>query len=316
MKKISCGILAVFLLFIICVPVSAAESLIPGGQVIGLSLADGSLTVISIDENLGQAAKAAGLQAGDRLTKINNTEVHSISQVRSAIKNCTGQVTLQVLRKGKSHDLQLSPTPTSEGPKLGIYLKEGVTGIGTVTYYDPATGTYGALGHGVNQPNGSLLTMESGHAYNAAILSVNKGQEGKPGQLLGTLTGQEPCGTIDKNTNRGIFGNLAATDTDPLPLGQAKEGAATIRSTVSQNGIQEYSVEILKIYPNAKDNGRNMLLHVTDPRLLETTGGIVQGMSGSPIIQNGCLVGAVTHVLVNDPTTGYGIFIDNMLAAA
>ncbi len=309
-------VLILLVLALLCMPVSAAESLIPGGQVIGLALTDGSLTVVSIDEHLGQSAKAAGLQAGDQLTKINDTQVHTVSQVRDAMKNCTEPITLQIMRKGKTKDLQLSPTPTAEGPKLGVYLKEGVTGIGTVTYYDPTTGTYGALGHGVNHPDGSLLIMKNGSAYKASVLTVNKGQEGKPGQLLGTLTGQDPCGTIEKNTSRGIFGKLPATDTEPLPLGKAKEGAATIRSTVGQDGVQEYSVEILKIYPNAKENGRNMLLHVTDPRLLETTGGIVQGMSGSPIIQNGCLVGAVTHVLVNDPTKGYGIFIENMLDAA
>ena len=158
--------------------------------------------------------------------------------------------------------------------------------------------------------------MRSGVCYNAAILSVQKGISGKPGQLVGTLDGNDPIGTVQKNTARGIFGTIPMSQDAPLPTGSAKTGSATIRSTVDENGVQEYSVEILKIYPSSHQDGRNMLLKITDDRLLDSTGGIVQGMSGSPIIQDGKLVGAVTHVLVNDPTTGYGIFIENMLDAA
>jgi len=162
--------------------------------------------------------------------------------------------------------------------------------------------------------------MVSGSAYQASVVSVRKGACGNPGQLMGTLQDAEPIGSLYKNTSRGIFG---ITDKgwsgDLMPLGSAKDvrtGAATIRSTVQGNSVQEYSVEILKVYPNTGATGRNILLKITDPQLLNITGGIVQGMSGSPIIQDGKLVGAVTHVLVNDPTTGYGIFIENMLDAA
>jgi stage IV sporulation protein B len=137
---------------------------------------------------------------------------------------------------------------------------------------------------------------------------------------MGTVTDPSPTGSIAKNTDRGIFGNTAqAAGTEPLPIASrnaVRTGSATIRSTIDGDSVQEYSVEIMKIYPNAKSKSRNMLLKVTDPQLLETTGGIVQGMSGSPIIQDGRLIGAVTHVLVNDPTMGYGIFIENMLDAA
>ena len=175
------------------------------------------------------------------------------------------------------------------------------------------------MGHGVNVSGGGLLTLENGAAYQAQILSVNKGKVGTPGQLMGALTGSEPVGSVEKNTAQGVFGKMNAPfPGKALPVassGEVKKGNATIRCTV-KDSLQEYSVQILKIYPKSPDKCRNLLLKITDPALLEATGGIVQGMSGSPIIQNGKLVGAVTHVLVNDPTMGYGIFIENMLNAA
>jgi stage IV sporulation protein B len=149
---------------------------------------------------------------------------------------------------------------------------------------------------------------------------VVKGKAGNPGQLLGSLKDKTPIGTIEKNVEQGIFGRVTSGwQGEVLPVADNDEictGAAKIRSNISGEEVQEYSVEILKIYPSSKGGGRNMLIKITDPRLLETTGGIVQGMSGSPIIQKGKLIGAVTHVLVNDPTRGYGIFIENMLDAA
>ena len=317
MKKLTVRLGAILLLLaLLCVPVSAAAELIPGGQVIGLCLSEGSLTVVEIHKELGKSAQEAGLKAGDKLTAINGQTVTNLAEVRSLLKDSPQTVELSILRSGKEKCLHLTPVATSEGPRLGIYLKEGVTGIGTVTYYDPATGTYGALGHGVNDPSGAPVVMKSGKAYEAAILSVQKGECGKPGQLMGALTGEDPIGTVEKNTCQGIFGTLPCPRLTALPIAKAKIGPAVIRSTVDQNGIREYSVEILKIYPHSAENGRNMLIKITDDALLTATGGIVQGMSGSPIIQDGKLVGAVTHVLVNDPTTGYGIFIENMLDAA
>ena len=202
---------------------------------------------------------------------------------------------------------------------MGVYLKQGITGVGTVTWYDPESGNFGALGHGVNDPDGKLIAMEQGEVYQATVLSVKTGKSGTPGQLMSAVTGTGVIGNLSKNTVQGVFGNAQLSGNEEmLPVGQKEDvhtGSATIRSTVAGNQVQEYSVEVLKVYPNSGPTGRNMLLKVTDPDLLAATGGIVQGMSGSPIIQDGKLVGAVTHVLVNDPTTGYGIFIENMLDA-
>ena len=298
----------------------AAELLIPVGKVIGLELSDDTVTVAAFDENLGAQAKSAGLQVGDEILKIDGAQVDCAGDVRKALKACDGDVDLLVKRGSSQHRLQLCPRQTEDGPRLGVYLRQGIAGIGTVTYYDPDTGTFGALGHGVNCPKGSLLQMKEGRAFPGQILSVKKGQCGQPGQLRGGAESGDTLGTLLKNTPQGVFGTTKqGWPGEPLPVAaydEVKTGPAIIRSTVAGDAVQEYSVEILKIYPKDRCDHRNFLLKVTDPALIETTGGIVQGMSGSPIIQNGKLVGAVTHVLVNDPTTGYGIFIENMLDAA
>ncbi len=322
MKKFSSRI-GISLLLIICVlatPAAAATTLVPGGQVIGLQLLGGAVTVADFDETLGASAKSAGLMKGDRILQVDSTPIHSAEDVRNALENCNGQVNIRVLRGEKTKTLTLRPSSTENGPRLGVYLRQGMSGLGTVTYYDPDSDSFAALGHGVNEPDGKLTRVQTGSAYPAHVFSVKKGKAGAPGQLLGTLTDNNSIGTVDKNTDQGVFGksNKLKKDT-PLPVAkpnEVKTGSATIRSTVNGETLQEYSVEILKIYPNRDCRTRNMLIKVTDPDLLHATGGIVQGMSGSPICQDGRIVGAVTHVLVNDPTMGYGIFIENMLEAA
>ena len=321
MKKFKYRISAMLLaLWLLPQSAHAAQLLVPVGQVIGLELADNTVTVAAFDHILGTDARASGLKVGDRITMIDETPVACAEDVHRALERSDGTVDIHVLRDGRSRQLQLTPRITQEGPRLGVYLRQGITGVGTVTWYDPETDNFGALGHGVNDQKGQLVSMQNGKAYRASILSVKKGKAGEPGQLMGALADASPIGTLTKNTVQGVFGktshswqgqSLPVADTDDI-----RTGSATIRSTIRDNAVQEYSVEILKIYPNSRPEGRNMLLKVTDQRLLDTTGGIVQGMSGSPIIQDGKLIGAVTHVLVNDPTTGYGIFIENMLDAA
>ncbi len=315
-KYIACAILSLMLL-----PVSAfGKELIPVGQVIGLELRDNCVTVAGIDEVMGAKTKADTLAVGDRIETIDGRVVSSAEDVRLALERSVGTVRMVVCRKGEKKTVSLTPEITAQGPKLGLYLRQGITGIGTVTYYDPETKTFGTLGHGVNNASGQLLSLSQGIAYSARVVSVRKGVSGEPGQLMGAVESKTPIGTLTKNTTRGVFGiSETGWDGDAMPVAsgnEVKTGSATILSTVSGKEVREYSVEILKIYPKSKANGRNLLLKVTDRELLNTTGGIVQGMSGSPIIQDGKLVGAVTHVLVNDPSTGYGIFIENMLDAA
>ena len=320
LKGIRRSIFAFLCVAVLSVEALAARMVVPVGQVIGIELLDGTVTVAAIDEALGENARASGLQAGDRIVKINGKAICQASDVRCQLERAEGRVEMEVERDGESKRIVVKPAVTRDGPRLGVYLRQGVTGIGTVTWYDPDSGSFGALGHGVNSQNNQLLTMQAGKVYDASVAGVVKGEAGEPGQLLGKLESREPIGALDKNTDCGIFGKLEmplqGREMAVAHANQVKTGEATILSTVAGEETQEYRVEILKIYPDARRCGRNMLLKVTDPALLEATGGIVQGMSGSPIIQDGKLIGAVTHVLVNDPTTGYGIFIENMLNAA
>lgn len=202
---------------------------------------------------------------------------------------------------------------------MGVYLRQGIAGIGTVTFYDPDSGVFGALGHGVCDGSG-LLKMTRGNAYDAVVSDVKKGKCGDPGQLKGAAQSPVPMAPLLRNTAQGVFGiSSRGWKGEALPVAdfdQIHTGSAAIRAQIGGGDAQEYSVEILKIYPESRADHRNFLLRVTDPTLLKTTGGIVQGMSGSPILQDGKLIGAVTHVLVNDPTAGYGIYIQNMLNAA
>ena len=313
--RLACAVLSIYSAAV----VTFARELIPVGQIIGLELSAGTVTVAAFDDSL-TAARDSGLQVGDQILSIDDQTISCAEDVRRALKRSDGTVEMVVTRNGQNQQIHMEPEITSTGPKLGIYLKQGITGIGTVTYYDPDTGKFGTLGHGVNDSKGTLLPMTQGNAYPASIVSVQKGKAGAPGQLKGSLKSDQLLGSLTGNTAKGVFGHApncwqgAALPT--AAIGEVQPGAATIRSTVDSRGPRDYSVEILKIYPKSRSDGRNLLIQVTDPDLLETTGGIVQGMSGSPIIQNGKLVGAVTHVLVNDPTRGYGIFIENMLDAA
>ena len=320
MKRL-CNCMIVTILFtFLPVGARAAQLLIPGGQVIGLQLHSDTVTVAAFDDTVGSCAKKAGFCIGDEILTINGHTVHSAGDIRAALEESGSSANITIRRDAKTRQLQITPLITADGPRLGIYLKQGITGIGTVTWYDPATGIFGTLGHGVNDGKGHLAALQSGTAFPAEIISVKKGICGDPGQLKGDAAAMTACGTLLQNTPQGVFGrSRQGWQGEPLPVAEYDDistGAATIRSTVAGNTVQEYSVEILKIYPEDKPDGRNFLLKVTDPALLSATGGIVQGMSGSPIIQNGKLVGAVTHVLVSDPTRGYGIFIRNMLEAA
>ena len=321
MKKFTIRICILMLCVCICgIPAWGAEYLIPVGQVIGLELSDSTVTVAAIDDNLGANAKAAGLCPGDKILAIDGKSISCAEDVRQALHRSNGTIALKLLRKNKQHTVIFQPQITKDGPKLGLLLKEKVTGIGTVTWYDPESKTFGTLGHGVSGGDGQLLQMTGGKAYGANVISVTRGKIGQPGQLRGSLSAKDPIGKLTANTDQGLFGTTdAGWNGQALPVAKAEDvrvGAATIYSTIAGNSVREYSVEILKIYAHTRTGDKNLVIRVTDPELLSATGGIVQGMSGSPIIQDGKLIGAVTHVLVNDPTTGYGIFIENMLEAA
>ncbi|MBR2048977.1 MAG: SpoIVB peptidase [Oscillospiraceae bacterium] len=303
----------------LCVCAGAREFLVPVGRVVGLSLAEGSVTVAAYDDLLGAGAREAGIRIGDDIVSVDGNTIDSARELQDALTRSSGTVELVLDRRGTEHRLTIAPQITAEGPRLGVYVREGVTGIGTVTWYDPEEGTFGALGHGVSDSRGRLCRMERGSVFDATVSGVRRGRAGTPGQLRGDVDSTRPIGSLEENTVFGVFGTGPRFTGTPMATAEAEEvrtGPASILSNISGSHVGLYQVEILKISDPETSNGRDLLIQVTDPVLLEQTGGIVAGMSGSPIIQDGKLVGAVTHVLVNSPDTGYGIFIENMLEAA
>ena len=292
------------------------DALIPGGDVIGLEL---ELEGVSVVELANDIPAKAGLRCGDLIQKIDGSAITSVEQLSAAVQSSRGRtMVFTVLRNGEERKLKLSPIQTADGWKLGIYVRDRLKGIGTVTYYEE-DGDFGALGHGVNGGEGNtLLPLKGGNVLPSEVASVVKGTPGNPGCLRGAWQKDISCGTVERNTPQGIFGKMEKERGQALPVGDSsriRKGPAEIRSTVLGTEVRTYTVEICEIH-NTDSHDRNLLLRVTDPALLNSTGGIVQGMSGSPIIQDGKIIGAVTHVLIDDPTMGYGIFIENMLDAA
>ena len=202
--------------------------------------------------------------------------------------------------------------------KAGMWVRDSSAGIGTITFYDPQTGMFGGLGHPVcDVDTGEIIPLHSGQVVAVNINGVNKGKSGQPGELIGSFVSNFSIGSILVNNQSGLFGELdyPPNQSSPIPLGyrqDIQEGHATILTTVKGSAPKEYDIEIEKVDLNGSENSKNMVIKITDSELLAKTGGIVQGMSGSPIIQNGKLIGAVTHVFVNDPTKGYGVFADTM----
>ena len=321
MKKFRMRIgITVLILSLLLVPARAATLLVPVGRTIGLRLKTPGVTVADFQKEGTSPGKEAGLQLGDVILKVGSREINSAQELQQALAESGIAAELTVCRKGQEQRIQVALSPDAQGRQLGIYVREGISGIGTVTYYDPETGRFGALGHGVNDGDGNLVEMKGGQALTSQVVEVKRGQAGTPGQLRGAFSDREKIGELTANTARGLFGKCETPFSgEPMPAAKAEEvhtGRAEILSNVSGTSVRRYDVEILKLYPEDRSQGRNILLRVTDGDLIAETGGIVQGMSGSPILQDGRLVGAVTHVLVNDPKTGYGIFIENMLDAA
>lgn len=310
-----------------CAGVSG-RTLVPLGQTVGIKLFSQGVLVVGLSEvataegNLSPA-KECGLKEGDIITHINSEQVDTIEAVKEVLQELEGE-TMSIRAVRGERQLQLTGEAVKcsvDGVyKLGAWIRDSMAGIGTLTWYDPDTGIFAALGHGINDVDTSLLMpLQTGTIMTSTVTGVEKGEKGDPGQLHGAFDLNSDLGTLYANTAAGIFGTASkdfALSGQAIPVAdrsQVKVGAATIWSNVDGREVKEYEVEILRVYPHSEGETRNLMLKVTDPALLEATGGIVQGMSGSPILQDGKLVGAVTHVLVNDPTCGYGILAENML---
>lgn len=296
------------------------RTLIPGGQAVGVALKTRGVLVVS------DAAKGRALRAGDVILSADGKNVESTKALSEQVGTAqTDTVRLEVLRGGQTItvDAQAEPDPSDGRRKLGVWVRDSTAGVGTLTYIDPANQAYGALGHAiVDADTGRLLAAREGAILHASIVGVTKGQSGKAGELKGNfLKAGEQIGSLMENCEYGIYGVLDDMPENLLyPQGlragarsAVHTGTASIIATVDADGPQEYGVEIVRCFTQSEPSQKGMILRVTDERLLEKTGGIVQGMSGSPILQDGRIIGAVTHVYLSDATQGYGMYIEWML---
>lgn len=308
--------------------------LVPGGHSVGVQMDVKGVLIVGLEEirtlngDYVNPGLQAGLQIGDMILAVNDTKVYKAYEVEKLVNDIRDEVVLKIKRKNKVINVRLTPVINSEDGmyKMGVWIKDKTAGIGTLTYYDPVNMTFGALGHAICDPEtGAVLAVGKGKLIQAKVQSVKEGKSGEPGEIQGVFYEPDsPVGSLNKNSELGIFGDSYhpienPLYTKPLVIGtreQVEKGKAYILTTLDNNEIERYEIEIEKIYKREKESNKNMRIKVTDERLMEESGGIVQGMSGSPIIQNNRIIGAVTHVLVNDPSRGYGVFIENMLEAA
>ena len=326
------AVIAAFILISSATPQALAVTpleLVPVGQTVGIDIKCKGVMVVAIggvESEHGTVTPGvdAGLLLGDVITQVGSHEITSAAQFKEVINGVAGEtISVHVLRAGQKLQLNITPAADKSGKyELGLWLRDSMAGIGTVTFYDPKSGIFGALGHAVSEvETGALMPLADGCIMPASVKSIRRGTPGAPGELSGEFDFTQKIGILFANTMSGIFGHAADSaafsHTDPLPIGTAGDltlGAAKIRANVEGTHIQEFDIEISRIFSGGDD--RNMMITVTDEALLALTGGIVQGMSGSPILQNGKLVGAVTHVLINNPERGYGICIEHMMEHA
>ena len=316
----------------ITVSVLPKVEVIPGGDCIGVKLYSKGVLIIGeskiqgVDGNFYKAYEEGTFKAGDILLKINDYEIENSNEVETIIENIKDkEVTITYERDGEEKTQNITPIKCIDDGKykIGLWIRDGAMGVGTLTFYSPEYSKFAALGHGISDEDSkSLIKLENGSIYGANVLSVNKGRSEAPGEIKGYLDDGEEIGTITVNSNNGIYGDINEYNTniitrERIPVASRNEievGPATIQCTVDQSQeIKSYDIEIVKISNSVSNDSKGMIIKVTDEDLISKTGGIVQGMSGSPIIQNGKLVGAVTHVYVSQPTKGYAIFADTMI---
>ena len=300
-----------------------------GGEPFGLKAFSDGVMIVDIEsfydgEKYVCPAEKSGLKKCDIIKEINDNKIKSNEDLKNYTQNCNGEtLELTIERNDKRYTKEITPIKNTVGIYLiGAWIRDSSAGIGTVTYYDSNEGNFAALGHGIcDSDTGALIPLDYGEAVKANIISTDKSVPGKPGNLNGYFS-EEILGKIEKNTDIGIFGKTKSDITNTKQKvkisssSDVKIGNATLYTTIKDDIPKEYKVEIVSINKHFNTQKNNFVIKITDERLIAETGGIVQGMSGSPIIQNGKLVGAVTHVLINDPTKGYGIFIENMMEAA
>lgn len=310
------------------VKVSVVENtkVIPLGNIVGLKIYSDGVLVIGMTEVGGaKPYEGSNIKEGDLIVSVDNINVTTTKQLIECVNASEGkQIEIKYVRNGEEYTTNIEPIKTSNNEyKIGLWVRDGAVGIGTATYYNPSNGKIATLGHGiVDVDTDSLITVESGSITNARISKLKKGIEGEPGEIKGSLIEDEVIGSININTQFGIYGNVYYTslldlnNTEEMEVAlieEIKKGPAKIILALEDGIRKEYDIEIKKIYKNNTEDNKSMLIEITDDELIEKTGGIIQGMSGAPIVQNGKFIGAITHVLINNPKQGYALFGETMI---
>ncbi|MBP1934197.1 SpoIVB peptidase [Ammoniphilus resinae] len=308
----------------------------PGGQSIGVQLQTAGVLVVGhhlVDDGTNKVSpgEAAKIQVGDMILKINGMYINDIEEVGKLVQEAGEKnkpLSLLLARGEGKIEVELTPALDAKDKayRMGLYIRDSAAGVGTLTFYDPESKKYGALGHVISDiDTGKPIVVGDGHIVQSQVTSIEKGQNGAPGEKFAIFKDErKKLGNIVKNSPFGIFGTMDTYPDnnmvkEPIPIAlteEVKEGPAEILTVVDGQKVEKFDIEIVNVIQQQFPATKGMIIKVTDPDLLKKTGGIVQGMSGSPIIQNGKLVGAVTHVFVNDPTSGYGLFIEWMLKDA
>ena len=301
-------------------------TVVPMGNAIGMKLYTAGVLVVGMSEIEGKKPyENSGIKEGDRIIQINQNQIDSTDDLMQAVNKSDGNnISIKYVRDEKTITTSIKPVKNSSNEyKIGLWVRDAAAGVGTLTFYEPASGMFATLGHGIMDiDTAELIKIANGELVTTNILSINKGTKGNPGEIRGTIEAGHTIGTISKNTKFGVFGTINKTpylsipNTNEMQVAlreEIKTGKAQIICELENGKKEYYDIEIQKVFVNNNKDNKSMLIKITDLKLLEKTGGIIQGMSGAPIIQNGKFVGAVTHVLVNDPTIGYGVFADIML---
>lgn len=301
------------------------------GDIVGLKLYTNGVLVVGMSEIEGQDKikykpyENTGIKEGDMLISIGDKALTCTTDLIEEVNNSNGkEIEVCYVRDGKTLETTIVPIKAADNKyKLGLWVRDAAAGVGTASFYEPSTNTFAALGHGIlDVDTQQLLNIATGEFVTTKVVSISKGKRGTPGKIQGSIENQTTIGEVYKNTEFGVYGKLKSTSYLNIDTSKALEvatrdeiqlGKAKVICTLENNEKKEYDIEIEKIYKNNNEDNKSMLVKVTDKELIEKTGGIIQGMSGSPIVQNGKVIGALTHVLVNDPQTGYAIFADLMI---
>ena len=310
----------------VSVNIVKSPSVIPSGQCIGVKIYSNGLVTVGLTDfetengEIVSPAKEAGLKPGDIIKTLNGRKIENISDFLKTVDTVKNECTLGIIRNESSIDINIRPQKCSDGHmRIGVWVRDSIAGIGTVTFLEKETQKYAALGHGISDTDTNvIIPVKNGEIFCASVLGISKGKKGAPGEIMGAINEKKIMGSCNCNLQTGIYGNIQnipdnEAEVEIAPRSDVKKGEASVICTLDDYGPKEYKLEIVSINRFKSHGTKSMIIKVTDPELLRKTGGIVQGMSGSPIIQNGRLIGAVTHVFVNDPEKGYAIFAETML---